>query len=142
MLVFVLSVSVAIFANADYTENTSKDYPQDRINPDQINVYDNKFSVEGLKNTRFVKLKNAQSMYPVLAEGSHVIETTDFTKDSLKVGDIVSFQNGDLFIIHRVIEIGNDKNGWYVVTKGDNNSVADGKVRFEQLKGVVVAIVY
>ena len=134
----LLSLASLGFATTD----KETPYPQDRINPDQISVQNNQFAVKNLTNLRFVKLKNAYSMYPVLAEGSHVIETTDFTKDSLKLGDIVSFQDTDNLIIHRILEVGNDEQGWYVITKGDNNDLDDGKVRFDQLKGVVVAIIY
>ena len=62
----------------------------------------------------------------------------------IKIGDIVSYSYVDgTTIIHRVAQIGNDENGWYAVAKGDNSSFADpDKVRFSQIKRVVVAIVY
>ena len=46
-------------------------------------------------------------------------------------------------IIHRVIDTGRDKEGTYYITKGDNNPVKDSeKVRFNQIKGLLIAIIY
>ena len=63
----------------------------------------------------------------------------------LDVGDIISFYPSfaEGLVVHRIIEIGNDNKGWYARTKGDNNPSADpGKVRFEDIHGVIVAILY
>ena len=44
---------------------------------------------------------------------------------------------------HRVIEVGSDTAGGYYIVKGDNNPVEDSeKVRFAQIEGIVVAVVY
>jgi uncharacterized protein (UPF0248 family) len=46
-------------------------------------------------------------------------------------------------IIHRVVKIGQDSEGWYAILKGDNLSQEDPeKVRFDQVQRVVVAIIY
>ena len=38
---------------------------------------------------------------------------------------------------------GFDNEGWYAITKGDNNVVEDNwKVRFEQIEGIVIGIIY
>ena len=46
-------------------------------------------------------------------------------------------------IIHRITSIGYDNDGWFCNTKGDNNAVTDPEqIRFSQVNGVVVAIIY
>jgi hypothetical protein len=44
--------------------------------------------------------------------------------------------------VHRVIDKGIDEKGVYFVTKGDNNSVVDGKVRFKDIEYVTIAIIW
>ena len=42
-----------------------------------------------------------------------------------------------------IVDIKEDPDGVYFVTKGDNNNAVDPqKVRFSQIKGVVVAVLY
>ena len=49
----------------------------------------------------------------------------------------------DYAFVHRVIKIGNDKDGIYFTTKGDNFWQEDpDKVRFSQVEGIVVGILY
>lgn len=45
--------------------------------------------------------------------------------------------------VHRVVDIGNDNTGIYFTTKGDNYYKEDpDKVRFSQIEGIVVGILY
>jgi signal peptidase len=78
------------------------------------------------------------SMEPVLFPGDiALIKKTD-GKD-VGVGDIVQYWTGQIFIIHRIIEI--DANGEFR-TKGDNNSAPDSKpVRPEQVRGKMVGAI-
>ena len=49
----------------------------------------------------------------------------------------------DYAFVHRVAEIGSDKEGVYFVTKGDNYWKEDSyKVRFSHIEGIVVGILY
>ena len=52
------------------------------------------------------------------------------------VGDIVTYQNGDDFITHRVVSIDGDK----VITKGDANNVNDNPIEKKIILGKVVKI--
>jgi len=50
-------------------------------------------------------------------------------------------------IVHRVIKIENDENGTYYILKGDANAMDEvingfGKVRFNQVKGVLIGLIY
>ena len=66
-------------------------------------------------------------MDPVLDNGTNAIEVVPQSFDEIGTGDIISYEmesiNGT--IIHRVIEIGFDSEGWYAITKGDNLEFQD-----------------
>lgn len=54
--------------------------------------------------------------------------------DDYKINDIVLYQDGNSFVIHRIIEIDGDT----VTTKGDANNIADTPINKSQIKGVLV----
>lgn len=56
--------------------------------------------------------------------------------DEYKVNDIVTYQNGEDYITHRVIEIEED----YVITKGDANNVNDNPIDKKLILGRVVKV--
>ena len=68
------------------------------------------------------------SMEPTLAVNDLVIV---LSADDYSVGDIVVYQDGDLLVIHRVVEIGES----YLVTRGDANNTADDPVDLSLVKG-------
>jgi len=118
--------------------------PSDRISEKQIKIYPDKVVIE-IKNAEWSSFTPTGSMEPVLNENSNAIEVVPKSEDEIKVGDIVSYYStyANTIIIHRVVKIGHDKEGWYCITKGDNNPRPDPyKVRFSQIKRVVVAIIY
>ena len=84
-------------------------------------------------------------MDPVIDKGANSIEITPSSSEVIAVGDIISYKSAYASgtIIHRVIEKGEDEQGVYFIVKGDNNSAADpGKIRFDQVQGVLVAVIY
>ncbi|MHA2011204.1 MAG: signal peptidase I, partial [Candidatus Helarchaeota archaeon] len=88
---------------------------------------------------------DSNSMIPVLDNGHTGIEIPLSQEDvnKLKVGDIISYFDIDgNLIIHRIIEVGYDSKGWFAITKGDNNKINDGKIRKEQVRCVLVGIIY
>lgn len=116
--------------------------PHDRIAEDKIHVYSDKVVLE-IPNAKWARFAPTGSMEPVLNEGSNAIQGTPSSPVDIHIGDIISYDDGQDIVIHRVIETGKDKEGWYAVVKGDNNPVVDKeKVRFEQISSVVLAIVY
>ncbi|HIH23643.1 TPA: signal peptidase I [Candidatus Woesearchaeota archaeon] len=85
----------------------------------------------------------SNSMDPVLEENNIVLEVTPQSPAELYIGDIIIYQSGDSRVIHRIVDIGYDAEGWYAITKGDNNPLPDpAKVRFVQVLGVVIGIIY
>ena len=118
--------------------------PKDRVSEDQIHVYSNRVIID-LRGAEWATFTDTNSMDPVIDLGANAIEMVPATSDEIQVGDIVSYRSSfaDGIIIHRIVEIGNDSRGWYARLKGDNNAEIDpGKVRFDQIERVVVAIIY
>lgn len=125
-------------------KNEEKPSPFNWIPERDISVQKDKVIIE-IKNAQWSKFTNTNSMDPVLDNGANAIQIVPSSETDIHIGDIVSYQSkyAEGTIIHRVIEIGYDKEGWYVIMKGDNNPRQDpGKVRFSQIKRVLVAIIY
>ena len=78
----------------------------------------------------------SQSMYPDLKRGDLVfIQGVDKAAD-LRVGDIIAFDSGDGFGIHRIVRI----DGPTITTKGDANLIADEPIVFDQVIGRTLTI--
>ncbi|HIJ01035.1 TPA: signal peptidase I [Candidatus Woesearchaeota archaeon] len=121
-----------------------KESPNDWIKESQILVYNSQVILD-LKNAEWATFTDTHSMEPVLSSRANAIEIRPKSVDDIKVGDIISYKSeyADGTIIHRVIEKNEDEQGAYFILKGDNNPSPDpGKIRFEQIQRVVVAIVY
>ncbi len=124
--------------------DTAVSGPSDHIGEEQIHVYDNKIMLD-ISGASWASFTDTHSMDPVLNKDSNSIEIKPKSETDIKVGDIISYKSDyvDGLIIHRVLQTGEDSNGWYAVVKGDNNPAKDpGKIRFNQINGVVVAVVY
>ncbi|MBN1792623.1 signal peptidase I [Candidatus Woesearchaeota archaeon] len=118
--------------------------PGDRIKEHQILVNKERVQID-LKDAQWATFTDTNSMDPVIDAGANAIEVTPENEDDLQVGDIVAYESeyADGLIIHRIAYKGKDEKGTYFILKGDNNPTSDpGKIRFEQIKSVVVAIIY
>lgn len=119
--------------------------PPDRITQDQIKVYSNQI-ILNVKDASWATFTPTGSMKPLFDEKSNALEVKPTSPSDIKLGDIIAYKqnnNSNDIIIHRVININQDSEGIYYTVKGDNNQTADpDKVRFEQIQGVVVAIIY
>lgn len=121
-----------------------KNSPMDRISESQITVTKSGVEID-LKDAIWATFTDTNSMDPVLDEGANAIEVPPKSNEDLEVGDIVAYESeyADGIIIHRIVHKDMDEKGQYYILKGDNNPTSDpGKVRFEQIKYVVVAIIY
>jgi len=76
------------------------------------------------------------SMEPAIDPGDLVV-IREQKADAYKIGDIVSYLDGRVVYTHRIVGV---EEGKYVL-KGDNNNVADGTIRPEQLVGRVQFII-
>ncbi len=84
-------------------------------------------------------------MVPVIDKGSTVLTIEPSSPERISAGDIIFFkaEGYETHIVHRVVDINEDAEGLYFVTKGDNNKTEDPfKVRFSDIVGVVVGIIY
>jgi signal peptidase I len=141
---FLASVAVT-GNNVRYPFSTSNDSvisPADRITDDNLFVFKDRVIINR-SNLIWAKIKDTHSMEPVLNAGAISLELPPSSTSDIQVGDIISYQHGDRVIIHRVVLVGQDEEGWFAATKGDNNNIADPyKVRFGDIKGIVVGILY
>ena len=118
--------------------------PHNWIKESQISVEGNQVVIK-IDNAQWSRFTDTNSMDPVIDKGANAIQIIPKDEAQIHVGDIVSYESdySDGVIIHRVVEIGYDKNGWYCIMKGDNNSRIDpGKVRFKQIKRITIAVIY
>ena len=121
-----------------------KESPADRLQDSDINVFANSVRVD-IKNAKWRAYIDSNSMDPLIDEGTTTIEIKPKNANEIKVGDIVAYdvEGYDYAFVHRVIEIGNDENGVYFVTKGDNYYKEDSnKVRLNDVEGIVVGVLY
>jgi hypothetical protein len=119
-------------------ENTA---PQDFIKENQIQIYDDKvvINVKGASLSRYAA---TGSMKPTFDENANGIRIVPKSEDEINVGDIITYQLENSLIVHRVVEKGTDKEGVYFITRGDNNTINDSKIRFSDIKYETIAMVW
>lgn len=115
--------------------------PGDWIKESAIHVYENAICID-VENASMSSYAATGSMRPTLDSGSNGIRIVPKSASEINVGDIVSFEDQGSLVVHRVVEKGTDSQGDYFVTKGDNNSVNDGKIRFSQIKYVTIGVIF
>jgi hypothetical protein len=118
--------------------------PCDHIKEGQILVTETGVNID-MKDAEWATFTDTNSMDPVIDAGANAIEFVPSSEKDICVGDIVSYTSdyASGTIIHRIVETGYDSDGWYAIFKGDNLAYRDPeKVRFSQIKRVVVAIIY
>ena len=126
------------------TKPKEKPSPQDWISEDQIHVTNKEIRID-LQNAEWARFTDTNSMDHVFDAGSNAIEIVPSHSAEIQEGDIVSYYSpaAGATIVHRVVETGYDDQGWYAFFKGDNiNSRDPEKVRFKQIRRIVVAIIY
>jgi len=147
---FLLAFSITAIALNDYEQplnfwgGAEIESPGDWVSEDQIKVYDDEVVLQ-LTGATWAKFTDTNSMDPFLDDGANAIEIMPDSAEAIQVGDIISYQTdgGIIIIIHRVIEVGEDNDGIYYTVQGDNNTFADStKVRYDDVVGVLVAIIY
>jgi hypothetical protein len=145
VLVFVLGAMVAIvwenYSGGRGVTGYSIDMPTDFVDEKEILVYEDRVILM-IDNAKVSNYDNTGSMAPILGDGVNGITVKPKTSDEINEGDVITYYNGVDLIVHRVIEKGEDKEGVYFVTKGDNNDLSDGKVRFREIEGVLVGVIY
>lgn len=118
--------------------------PSNWVKEDQITIYNDYVKIN-IKNASWARFADTNSMDPLLDKDSNSIKITPKDPSDLQAGDIISykaeFTTG--MVIHRITKIDYDEEGWYATAKGDNNRYNDpDKIRFNQITGVLVGIIY
>src|SRR3989344_5894806 len=130
--------------NAKLINGKEKPSPQNRIQEKDIRIFNNEVIIK-IDNAEWREFIDSNSMDPFIDEGSATIEIKPKNPEEIKIGDIISYNIDGIgyVLVHRVVEIGNDEEGIYFITKGDNYYKNDPhKVRFSQVEGIVVAVLY
>ena len=118
--------------------------PSDWVKEDQIKVYKNQIILD-IQDASCSRFTDTNSMDPLLDAGSNGLEIMPQSAQQLNIGDVISYRSNYSkgILIHRIVQIGKDTQGWYCRVKGDNVKVLDpGKIRFNQVEGVLVGVIY
>jgi signal peptidase I len=116
--------------------------PKHRILKEQVKVNSNNAIIE-VKDLVLARFTKSGSMLPTITADSLALEIIPNSSEEIQVGDVISYFYNNKMIIHRVLEIGFDEDGWYAITKGDNVKTIDPeKVRFNMVQRVLVGILY
>ena len=116
--------------------------PSDWVKEGQIQVYPDHILLE-VPGASWATFTDTNSMDPFLDEKANAMEVLPKDLNSIQAGDVISYESPTGMLIHRVQEKGRDELGPYFVVKGDNTTFADPqKVRFTEVQGVLVAIIY
>lgn len=147
---FILGNFISLGANYSFEKpfsleggvtNYFSSAPSDHITNDQITVYPDKVVIN-IPGAAISTYASTGSMLPILDEDANGIRIKPQSEEDIKVGDIISFKKGDNLIVHRVIKKGTDEDGVYFITKGDNNRINDGKIRFDQIEYLTIGLIY
>jgi len=156
ILIFILGIISTNFINSylvnelenpfnNFSSNitwiNSKEAPSDFINENQIEISPDRVIIY-VKNASLSSYAKTGSMKPVLDENSNGIKIKPVSEEEINIGDIITFQEGNYLVIHRVIQKGSDENGIYFITKGDDNNVSDEKIRFKDIRYKTIALIY
>tara|TARA_Y100000034_G_scaffold21311_2_gene24541 strand:+ start:2335 stop:2823 length:489 start_codon:yes stop_codon:yes gene_type:complete len=154
ILLFCIIISLGfligfVFSNKDILLSdsisvTEKPSPYNHIPEKDIIVASDRVIIK-VNDPRWATFADSNSMDPVFDIGANTIQIMPNKTKDIHVGDIISYKSkyAEGTIIHRVVEIGEDNDGWFAELKGDNNLLKDpGKIRFSQIKSLTIAIVY
>jgi len=142
LILFSLITFTSHSAEVPLGQAIERPSPHNHISEKDILVYDNKVVIQ-IPGVSWTAYENTNSMDPVLDQEANGLEIVPNSPDNIYIGDIVAYESPEGLIVHRVIEKGQDEEGYYFILKGDNNPVQDpGKIRFEQIKFLLVGILY
>jgi len=120
--------------------------PNDWVKPESIK-YDAERGVLTIESlllgVSICNVANTGSMDGLMDYGHNVILIDHFDIDRLSVGDIVAFQVYTNLVLHRIVKIGDDNQGRYYRTRGDNCIDDDPYIlRDEHIKQLCIGIIY
>jgi hypothetical protein len=153
LLGFALGIGFLVFEFGSITGFVVSDLeaPSDWVSEDDIVVLGDKV-ILNIDNATLSSYVGTGSMRPFLDEGANGVRVVPFSAGHINIGDIVSYRVPRLdtkdqtgqgkLIVHRVVDRGVDGEGVYFVMQGDDNYVSDGKIRFDDIEYVTVAVIF
>ena len=124
-----------------FWNSSNNEAPFDFIDERDISIYHDRIVIF-IDDASLSRYAPTGSMLPIFDQGANGIRIAPDSEDDIHVGDIISYERVGRLIVHRVVEKGLDEEGVYFITKGDNNEISDGKVRFNSIKYVTVGILW
>lgn len=118
--------------------------PSDYLNKSDLFFYQDMVCIN-ISNYTLSSYSGTGSMIPLMDQNANGIEIPITDPTQVHIGDLITYtkrDNPNELIIHRVLKIQQDNNGFYYIMKGDNNNYDDDIVRFEQIKYKTVVILY
>ncbi len=116
--------------------------PHDVIKEEDLQL-DNDRLVINFPGLALAQYADTNSMDPLLDEHATGLEIIPESEEDIFVGDVIAYQSGDDLIVHRIVLISKDDFGWYAVVKGDNSETYNPeRIRFEQVKYLLVGVLY
>ncbi|MBU0459688.1 MAG: hypothetical protein KKH52_01445 [Nanoarchaeota archaeon] len=118
--------------------------PFDHVKESQVRVLKNKVEIN-INNVEWWNIADTNSMDPLIDIGTTALSVKPTSEDKLQVGDVAFYHSliAKRSIVHRIILIDNDEQGWYSTFKGDNLKKPDPEdVRFPEIEGVLIGIIY
>jgi signal peptidase I len=140
-LYFYYGLENPVFNKLGISDFNNKTAPFDFVKENQIEIYENYVLIR-VKNASLGKYAPTGSMIPVLDSDSNGIRIVPQSEEDIHVGDIITFSKENSLIVHRVIDKNIDESGTYFITKGDNNQINDGKIRFKDIKYITIGIIW
>lgn len=149
ILILILGVGLIILYQPNQ-EIKHTQSPKQRIGTWNMFFYNNTITFNNITISYGPGYENSTSMQPTMdGANSYQIYAIPKSPYDLQVGDIIYFYPEDKSwgdgrpVLHRIYSIGNDSEGIWYITKGDNVEESDGiKIRFNQIKYVVIGIIY
>lgn len=132
------------FAVSDNQANSHAAMPTDRVTEGQIRMSDDGVLIR-IANATLGRPEGTSSMEPLLDSTSSTIMIRPEKAEDIKEGDIIAYYSEEAvgLVVHRVVKVDKDENGWFAQTKGDNTAANDpAKVRFGQVMYVIIGILY
>lgn len=115
--------------------------PSDYITEDQIVINRDKI-ILNINDASLSRYAPTGSMKPLLDENSNGIRIRPKSPEEINIGDIITFESDGKLIVHRIIDKGSDSYGEYYITKGDNNTLSDGLVRFDDIRYKTIGVLW
>ncbi len=132
-----------------YKKTAEQPSPQDFIKRHQIfwNEDEGSVTIHGIKGrVRIPEIADTNSMDGLMDYGHNVLLVEEFDRNKLIVGDIVVFRPTMYrtnSIIHRISKIGEDEDGRWYFTRGDNNAIRDPyRLRNQHIGWLCIGIIY